>query len=152
MAVFVVEYKLIFNSNILRYTLRIAVHSNVVHPNLALLRNGPNMTLPSSPKQDLDLDRNFVRPWQDVTKLGEEEWTSLGGSDGIYVTDTDDNELIDGPGGMWCVNVGHGREQIIEAVSTQMRALSYFSPWSMAAPITTELAERLAAPDSGRSE
>jgi len=103
------------------------------------------MTLPSSPKQDLVLDRNFLRPWQDVTKLGEEEWTSLGGSDGIYVTDTDNNELIDGPGGMWCVNVGHGREEIIKAVSTQMRALSYFSPWSTAAPITTELSERLAA-------
>ena len=91
------------------------------------------------------VDRNFLRPWQDVTKIGDESRTSLAGSDGIYVTDTDGNELIDGPGGMWCVNVGHGREEIIEAVAKQMRELSYFSPWSMAAPVTTQLSERLAA-------
>lgn len=105
------------------------------------------MTDPASPQDSsgCTVDRNFLRPWQDVTKLGEDSWTSLNESRGIYVKDTAGNELIDGPGGMWCVNVGHGREEIIEAVSEQMRKLTYFSPWSMASPITTELSERLAA-------
>ncbi|UYV37878.1 aminotransferase [Rhodobacteraceae bacterium D3-12] len=89
-------------------------------------------------------DRNFLHPWQDATAIGDEQWTSLASSDGIYVRDADGNRLIDGPGGMWCVNVGHGREEIIAAVTQQMRDLTYFSPWSMAADTTTQLAARLA--------
>ncbi|MDJ0613158.1 MAG: aminotransferase [Rhizobiaceae bacterium] len=89
-------------------------------------------------------DQNFLRPWQDVTSIGEFDWTSLANSEGVFVQDTAGNELLDGPGGMWCVNVGYGREEIIEAVARQMRDLSYFSPWSMAAPVTTKLSEKLA--------
>ncbi|NIZ15045.1 aminotransferase class III-fold pyridoxal phosphate-dependent enzyme, partial [Phaeobacter sp. HF9A] len=90
-------------------------------------------------------DRNFLHPWQDVTAIGDEAWTSLNSSAGIYVQDAAGNQLIDGPGGMWCVNVGYGREEIIEAVAQQMRDLSYFSPWSMASETSTRLAQRLAA-------
>lgn len=89
-------------------------------------------------------DPHFLRPWQDVTAIGDFEWTALQKSEGIYVKDTDGNDLLDGPGGMWCVNVGYGREEIIEAVAKQMRDLSYFSPWSMASPTTTKLSEKLA--------
>lgn len=94
---------------------------------------------------DIDkTDRHFIHPWQDVTAIGEDERTVLQGSTGIYVKDADGNKLIDGPGGMWCVNVGHGRQEIIDAVSKQMDELSYFSPWTMSAPVTTQLAERIA--------
>jgi len=101
----------------------------------------------ASPKthQDIDrTDRHNLRPWQDVVAIGEDEWTVLNSGAGVYVTDIDGNKMIDGPGGMWCVNVGHGRKEIIDAVVKQMTSLSYVSPWSMAAPITTQLAERLA--------
>ena len=90
-------------------------------------------------------DSHIVRPWQDVTALGQDEATVLEGSSGIYVKDSEGNNLIDGPGGMWCVNVGHGRREIIDAVVSQMEELSYFSPWTMSAPITTKLAERMAS-------
>jgi len=90
-------------------------------------------------------DRHFVHPWQDVSAMGKEEWTVLQGSSGIYVQDVEGNQLIDGPGGMWCVNVGHGRQEIIDAVAKQMGQLSYFSPWYMAAATTTKLAERMAS-------
>ena len=89
-------------------------------------------------------DRHFMRPWQDVAGSGNDEWTVLRGSSGIYVKDIDGNQLIDGPGGMWCVNVGHGRREIIDAVAKQMGELSYFSPWSMSATTTSKLAERIA--------
>lgn len=89
-------------------------------------------------------DAHFVHPWQDVTTMGEDEWTVLEASTGIYVKDVEGNELIDGPGGMWCVNVGHGRQEIIDAVAKQMGQLSYFSPWYMAGKTTTELAARIA--------
>lgn len=90
-------------------------------------------------------DRYFLHPWEDVTSIGLEARTVIDHAEGIYVTDRDGNRLIDGPGGMWCVNVGYGREEIIEAVSVQMREMAYFSPWSVTAPVTAVLAERLAA-------
>ncbi len=58
--------------------------------------------------------------------------------------DADGNQLIDGPGGMWCVNAGYGREEIIQAVTDQMRQLSYFSPWSMSSSPASRLSKRLA--------
>ncbi len=94
-------------------------------------------------------DDHFLHPWQDVTAMDRDEWTHLEASGGIYVRDSKGNQLIDGPGGMWCVNVGHGREEIIEAVAGQMRKLSYFSPWSMASTASSELAQRLAAMTPG---
>ena len=90
-------------------------------------------------------DRHFVHPWEDVTAIGAESRTVLTRGEGIYVIDSDGNRVIDGPGGMWCVNVGHGREEIVEAVAAQMRELSYFSPWAVTAPPAAILAERLAA-------
>lgn len=94
-------------------------------------------------------DPNFLRPWQDVTSIGEFEWTFLEKSDDVYVTDSEGNQLLDGPGGMWCVNAGYGREEIIQAVADQMRQLSYFSPWSMGSSKATELSARLASLSPG---
>ncbi|MCL4142439.1 UNVERIFIED_CONTAM: hypothetical protein GTU68_007134, partial [Idotea baltica] len=50
---------------------------------------------------------------------------------------------------MWCVNVGHGRQEIIDAIAKQLGELSYFSPWTMSVPITTKLAERMASISPG---
>ncbi len=103
------------------------------------------MTDGSDTLRDIDkTDRHFLHPWQDVVSIGEDDWTVLETSSGIYVKDVEGNKLIDGPGGMWCVNVGHGRREIIDAVTKQISELSYFSPWSMAASVTTQLAERIA--------
>ena len=52
--------------------------------------------------------------------------------------------LIDGPAGMWCVNVGHRREELAKVMYDQAMALSYNTPWyTMNAP-SAELAMRIA--------
>jgi len=104
---------------------------------------------PPSTKDIHRADRHFLHPWEDVTAIGETPRTVLMDSEGIYVTTSEGKRLIDGPGGMWCVNVGHGREEIIEACAAQMRRLSYFSPWSMASDVAAALAKRLAALSPG---
>ncbi len=96
-----------------------------------------------------EMDKHFIHPWEDITSIGEEQRTVVVQGDGIYITDSDGNRLIDGPGGMWCVNVGHGREEIIEAVTNQMRSLSYFSPWSETSSTAATLAGRLATLSPG---
>ena len=41
-----------------------------------------------------------------------------------------DGKFIDGPSGMWCVNVGHGRKEIADAMAEQVARLGYVSPWT----------------------
>ena len=53
--------------------------------------------------------------------------------------------MLDGTAGLWCVNAGHGREQIAEAVSRQLATLDYAPSFQMGHPIAFDFAERLAA-------
>ena len=92
-----------------------------------------------------EMDKHFLHPWEDVTAIGSNERTMITRGEGIYIIDSDNKRMIDGPGGMWCVNVGHGRQEMIDAVASQMRQLSYFSPWSVSSSPAAILAERLAA-------
>ena len=48
------------------------------------------------------------------------------GGEGVYVSDRDDNKLLDAFAGLYCVNVGYGRQEIAEAIATQARELSYY--------------------------
>ncbi|MDH2237774.1 aspartate aminotransferase family protein [Pigmentiphaga sp. GD03639] len=64
---------------------------------------------------------------------------------GMYYTDADGHRVLDGTAGLWCCNAGHGREEIIEAVHAQMRALDYAPPFQMGHPLAFEAAGRLAA-------
>lgn len=45
---------------------------------------------------------------------------------GAWFTDTFGNSYLDGVSGLWCLNVGHGQEEIVEAAAEQMRTLAYF--------------------------
>ena len=89
------------------------------------------------------LDNQFVHPWEDVKSIGKNKRTVITGGQGIYVTDSDGNRLIDGPAGMWCVNIGHGREEMAQAIAAQCMQLSYVSPWSLANSPAARLANKL---------
>jgi beta-alanine--pyruvate transaminase len=52
-------------------------------------------------------------------------------------------KVLDGVAGLWCVNAGHGRQEITEAVSRQLGAMEYAPPFQMGHPLAFELAERL---------
>ena len=74
----------------------------------------------------------------------------LKGAKGMYYTTMDDRNVIDGCAGLWCVNAGHGREEIIEAVHNQMMEMDYAPSFQMGHPIAFEAASKVAAvmPDS----
>ncbi|MFT5694979.1 MAG: taurine-pyruvate aminotransferase [Myxococcota bacterium] len=59
---------------------------------------------------------------------------------GCYIYDEDGNKWLDAVSGLWCVNVGHGREELAEVAREQMTKLAY-SPMTM----SHEPAIRLAA-------
>jgi adenosylmethionine-8-amino-7-oxononanoate aminotransferase len=109
--------------------------------------------MPDSTKLDtrsLRAKDNFViHPWEDFAHIGQQSRTIVARTEGIYVTDTDGNRLIDGPGGMWCVNIGHGRREMAEAIAKQAEDLCYFSPWSLGTPPAAILAEQIAERSPG---
>ncbi len=47
--------------------------------------------------------------------------------EGVYVTDVDGRRYIDGIGGLWCVNVGHNRPEVKEAIRKQLDQIAYYS-------------------------
>jgi adenosylmethionine-8-amino-7-oxononanoate aminotransferase len=65
--------------------------------------------------------------------------------DGAYVWDEDGSRYLDGTASLWCVNVGHGRTEIVDAAMAQMRVLaSYQTFGTFANRPALDLAERLA--------
>jgi adenosylmethionine-8-amino-7-oxononanoate aminotransferase len=89
------------------------------------------------------MDEHVIHPWESFDQ--PEARTIVDAGAGIYVYDGEGNRLLDGPGGMWCVNAGHGRREIANAMATQGAQLSYISPWSHPTAPAARLAERLAA-------
>jgi len=89
--------------------------------------------------------RHLVQPWPYAGSVGEEARALIGEGDGIYITDSTGKKLIDGPAGMWCINIGHRREELARVMYDQAMQLCYNTPWyTMNAP-SAELAERITA-------
>ncbi|GLK75283.1 aspartate aminotransferase family protein [Methylopila jiangsuensis] len=57
----------------------------------------------------------------------------------------DGHEVLDGAAGLWCVNAGHGREKIVEAVQRQVAELDFAPAFNMGHPKAFEFASRLSA-------
>jgi beta-alanine--pyruvate transaminase len=68
----------------------------------------------------------------------------LASAEGMYYQSTDGRSILDGTGGLWCCNAGHGRQRIIDAVQQQIATLDFAPTFQMGHPLPFILAERLA--------
>lgn len=66
-------------------------------------------------------------------------------ADGMYYKSDDGRDILDGSAGLWCVNAGHRRPQIVEAIQKQAAELDYAPNFQFSHPKAFELANRLAA-------
>ena len=66
-------------------------------------------------------------------------------AEGMSYWTADGAEVLDAVAGLWCVNAGHGRREITEAVTRQLGTMEYAPAFQMGHPIAFELANRLAA-------
>ena len=48
------------------------------------------------------------------------------GGEGVFIEDRDGNRLLDGFAGLYCVNIGYGRQEVAEAIAAQARELAYY--------------------------
>lgn len=62
---------------------------------------------------------------------------------GMYYRDIDGRTILDGVAGLWCVNLGHGRKEVTQAVQQQIAAMDFAPPFQMGQPAAFELATRL---------
>lgn len=88
--------------------------------------------------------RHYLHPWEAMESYGNANRFIATKAEGIYVYDQNGRKFIDGPGGMWCVQIGHGRREIAQTVFEQIDTLSYCSPWFMTSAPGATLAQTLA--------
>ncbi|NQU58034.1 MAG: aminotransferase [Rhodospirillales bacterium] len=88
---------------------------------------------------------HLIHPWTDFASFKEEGSMIIAESEGAYVFDSDGNRFLDGIGGLWCVNVGYGRDEIADAMADQARRMNYFSSFGHHTSVpAAELAAKLA--------
>jgi beta-alanine--pyruvate transaminase len=67
----------------------------------------------------------------------------------MHYTSADGRPVLDGTAGLWCVNAGHARPTIVEAVRRQVGELDFAPNFQMGHPVAFEAASRLAAVTPG---
>jgi beta-alanine--pyruvate transaminase len=66
-------------------------------------------------------------------------------AEGMYYTSHDNRQILDGTAGLWCVNAGHGRRKIVEAIQREAGRLDYAPSFQMGHPLPFEFAARISA-------
>ena len=63
---------------------------------------------------------------------------------GMHLWTPEQRQVLDAAAGLWCVNAGHARPRIVEAIRAQAEELDFAPPFNMSHPRAFELANRLA--------
>ena len=87
--------------------------------------------------------------WMHFTRMGsfgpEHEVPIIVRGEGCYVWDDHGKRYLDGLSALFCVNSGHGRAELGDAMAAQVRELDFITVWSYAHPRAIELATRIAS-------
>jgi putrescine aminotransferase len=101
-------------------------------------------TLPTAELQALDA-AHHMHPFTANGALGKKGARIITRAQGVRLTDSNGAELIDGMAGLWCVNIGYGREELAEAAARQMRELPFYNTFFQTSHVPAlTLAARLA--------
>ncbi|GAA5047885.1 aminotransferase [Erythrobacter westpacificensis] len=103
-------------------------------------------TLSRSEAWQADRD-HFVHPYTDFTTFHDTGSQVISHGDAMFVTDEQGQSYLDGIAGLWCVNLGHGRTEIAQAMADQAMRLGYYNTFGHstnvpAANLARQLAER----------
>jgi putrescine---pyruvate transaminase len=94
--------------------------------------------------QRSDREHHF-HPFTDFKSLGERGTRIIVRGEGVYIWDHQGNKLLDGMSGLWNVNVGYGRKELIDAATEQLKTLPFYNSFfQCTTEPTIRLAERLA--------
>ena len=72
--------------------------------------------------------RHYMHPFTDTKELGEKGGARIiTRAEGVYIFDSEGNKILDGMAGLWCVSLGYGRQELVDAATRQMRELPYYN-------------------------
>src|SRR6201996_9302033 len=92
-----------------------------------------------------DLARRHL--WMHFTRMSayeDQEIPIIVRGEGCYVYDQNGKRYLDGLSALFCVNIGHGRADVVQAGADQAKELGFYTNWSYAHPRAIELAARVA--------
>lgn len=88
---------------------------------------------------------HHLHPFTDNGELAAHGTRVISKAEGIYLTDAEGHRILDGMSGLWCVNLGYGRQELVDAATQQLKELPYYNSFfQCTTPTTIELAELLA--------
>jgi beta-alanine--pyruvate transaminase len=92
----------------------------------------------------LDNESAFWMPFTDNRGFKAHPRLLASAKDMHYFT-PDGRALLDGTSGLWCVNAGHGRQKIVEAIQKQTALLDYAPTFQLGHPLAFEFAQKVGA-------
>ncbi|MCS8546189.1 putrescine--pyruvate aminotransferase [Pseudomonas aeruginosa] len=88
---------------------------------------------------------HHLPPFTDYKQLNEKGARIITKAEGVYIWDSEGSKILDAMAGLWCVNVGYGREELVQAATRQMRELPFYNLFFQTAhPPVVELAKAIA--------
>lgn len=88
---------------------------------------------------------HHLHPFTDHRDLRDAGARMITRAEGPFIYDSEGNEILDGMAGLWCVNVGYGRNELAEAAYRQMKELPYYNSFfRCSTPTPVLLSQRLA--------
>jgi len=82
--------------------------------------------LPTEELQAIDA-AHHMHPFTAGAELAEKGARVITRADGVTLTDSEGNQILDAMAGLWCVNIGYGRDELADAAARQMRELPYYN-------------------------
>jgi len=70
---------------------------------------------------------HHLPPFTDYKALNAKGTRVITRAEGVYLQDSEGHRILDAMAGLWCVNLGYGREELVEAATRQMRELPYYN-------------------------
>ncbi|SDH63775.1 putrescine aminotransferase [Pseudomonas flavescens] len=87
---------------------------------------------------------HHLAPFSDFKQLAEKGPRIITRAEGVHLWDSEGHKILDGMAGLWCIAIGYGREELVEAASKQMRELPFYNTFFQTAhPPVLELAKAL---------
>ncbi len=88
---------------------------------------------------------HHIQPFSDNKELAQKGARIITKAQGCYIWDSLGNKILDGMAGLWCVNVGYGRDEIADAAANQMKELPYYNTFFQTShPPAIALSKKLA--------
>ena len=87
---------------------------------------------------------HHIHPFTDPKYFDSRGVRVMTTADGCYIWDSDGNKILDGMAGLWCVNIGYGNKDVVQAAARQLETLPYYNTFFQSStPTQIELAARL---------